>query len=50
MIPFFPVHPVLADRQWRDAFHAGNYADPIIDRYLARIKDKIAFGLTLPVE
>lgn len=40
----------LTDRQWRDAFRAANYADPIADRYLARIKEKIAFGLTLPLE
>jgi hypothetical protein len=40
----------LTDRQWRDAFRAANYADPIADRYLARIKEKIAFGLTLPRE
>jgi hypothetical protein len=37
----------LTDREWHEAFRAANYADPIADRYLARIKEKIAFGLTL---
>lgn len=40
----------LTDAQWRDAFRAGNYADPIADRYMARIKEKIADGLALRVD
>ncbi len=40
----------LTDAQWRDAFRAGNYADPITDRYIARIKEKIADGLALRVD
>ena len=40
----------LTDAQWRDAFRAGNYADPIADRYIARIKEKIADGLALRVD
>jgi hypothetical protein len=40
----------LTDAQWRDAFRAGNYADPIARRYIARIKEKIADGLALRVD
>jgi hypothetical protein len=40
----------LTDRQWRDAFRAGNYAAPRADRYIARIKEKIADGLALRVD
>ena len=40
----------LTDAQWRDAFRAGNYADSIADRYIARIKEKIADGLALRVD
>jgi hypothetical protein len=35
----------LTDKQWRDAFRAGNYADPIAERYIRRIREKIADGL-----
>lgn len=37
----------LTDQQWRDAFRAGNYAEPIAERYIRRIKQKIADGLAL---
>ena len=37
----------LSDGQWRDAFRAGGYAAPIADRYIARMKQKIAEGLAL---
>lgn len=37
----------LSDRQWRDAFRAGNYADDVAVRYVARIKQKITEGLEL---
>lgn len=40
----------LTDAQWRDAFRAGNYADATTDRYIARIKEKIADGLALRVD
>jgi len=40
----------LTDAQWRDAFRAANYADPITDRYIARINEKIADGLALRVD
>jgi hypothetical protein len=37
----------LTDQQWRDAFRAGNYADPIAERYIRRIRQKIVDGLAL---
>ena len=40
----------LTDAQWRDAFRAGNYAVPQADRYIARIREKIADGLALRVD
>ena len=40
----------LTERQWRDAFRAGNYAAPRADRYIARIQEKIADGLALRVD
>jgi hypothetical protein len=40
----------LTDQQLRDAFRAGNYADPIADRYIRRIREKIADGLVPRVE
>lgn len=38
---------LLTDEQWRDAFRAANYSDPLINRYLARIRLKIEDGLAL---
>ena len=35
----------LTDQQWQDAFRAGNYAEPIAERYIRRIREKIADGL-----
>lgn len=40
----------LTDAQWRDAFRAGNYAAPQTDRYIRRLKEKIADGLALRVD
>jgi hypothetical protein len=40
----------LTDAQWDDAFRAGNYADPVAARFIARIKEKIADGLVLRVD
>jgi hypothetical protein len=40
----------LTDKQWHDAFRAANYADPVTERYIARIKEKIADGLALRVD
>jgi hypothetical protein len=37
----------VTDRQWRDAFHAGNYSDEITARYVARIRQKVKEGLEL---
>jgi hypothetical protein len=38
----------LTDQQWHDAFRAGNYDQAIADRFIARIKAKIADGMVLP--
>jgi hypothetical protein len=40
----------LTDAQWQDAFRAGNYAPHQADRYIRRIKEKIADGLALRVD
>ena len=40
----------LTDAQLHDAFRAGNYAAPQADRYILRIKEKIADGLALRVD
>jgi hypothetical protein len=40
----------LTDTQWRDAFRAGNYTDSQADRYVKRIREKIADGLALRVD
>jgi hypothetical protein len=37
----------VTDRQWRDAFRAGNYTDEVTARYVARIRQKIKEGLDL---
>ena len=37
----------LTDAQWRDAFRAANYASSDADRFIRRIKQKIADGLAL---
>ena len=38
----------LTDRQWRDAFSAGNYDEDATARYVARIRAKAQEGLALP--
>ena len=35
----------LTDEQWRDAFRAANYTDAVRDRYLRKIREKIAQAL-----
>ena len=40
----------LTDAQLRDAFRAGNYAPPQANRYISRIREKIADGLALRVD
>ena len=37
----------LTDRQWHDAFRAGNCSDDVAARYVARIRQKITEGLEL---
>ncbi len=37
----------ITDRQWRDAFRAGNYTDDVAARYVARIRQKVKEGLEL---
>jgi hypothetical protein len=37
----------LTDAQWRAAFRGANYSDAVADRYIRRIKQKIADGLAL---
>jgi hypothetical protein len=37
----------VSDRQWADAFRAGNYSDDLARRYMARIQQKITQGLEL---
>jgi hypothetical protein len=36
----------LTDTQWRDAFRAAGYDDERTTRYIAKIKEKVAQGLT----
>jgi hypothetical protein len=38
----------LTERQWRDAFRAGNFTEDVTTRYIARIRQKIDEGLALP--
>jgi hypothetical protein len=37
----------ISNRQWHDAFRAGNFAPPVIERYIARINQKADEGLDL---
>jgi hypothetical protein len=37
----------LTDEQWRAAFRAGAYPDDVAERYIRKIKEKIAQGLAL---
>jgi len=40
----------LTDEQLRDAFRAANYTEGMTDRYLRKIREKIAQGLALQAE
>lgn len=40
----------LTDAQWRDAFRAANYAEPIAARYIRRIRQKIEDGVAVRVD
>ncbi len=37
----------LSDEQWQDAFRAGGFAPPVAERFIRRMKQKIAEGLAL---
>jgi hypothetical protein len=37
----------LTDRQFHDAFRAGNFSEDVTARYIARIRHKIKEGLDL---
>ena len=37
----------LSDAQWRDAFRAGGYPPDDAERFIRRLKQKIAEGLAL---
>lgn len=37
----------LSPRQWKDAFRAGGFSDAEADRYIRRLRDKVAEGLKL---
>jgi hypothetical protein len=37
----------LSDKQWSDAFRAGGFTKPEADRYIRRLKKKIAEGLAI---
>jgi hypothetical protein len=37
----------ISDRQWRDAFRAAGYADPEQQRFITKLKAKVAEGLAL---
>jgi hypothetical protein len=37
----------LTDRQWADAFRAGGYEPGVADRFIRRLKEKVAEGLAL---
>jgi hypothetical protein len=40
----------LTDKQWREAFRTANYTEEMTDRYLRKIREKIAQGLSLQAE
>ena len=44
----YPVRKT--DEQWRDAFRAANYTEEAASRYLRKIREKIAQGLSLKGE
>ena len=37
----------LTDQQWHDAFRAGGFDDEVANRFIRRLKQKIAEGLAL---
>jgi len=38
----------LTPEQWKDAFRAARYRDDVADRFIRKIREKVAYGLSLP--
>jgi len=38
----------LTPEQWKDAFRAARYPDDVADRFIRKLREKIAYGLSLP--
>ena len=38
----------LTPAQWKDAFRAARYPDDVADRFIRKLQEKIAYGLSLP--
>jgi hypothetical protein len=38
----------LTPEQWKDAFRAGGYEDDVADRFIRKIREKVAYGMSLP--
>jgi hypothetical protein len=38
----------LTPEQWMDAFRAARYPDDVADRFIRKLREKVAYGLSLP--
>jgi hypothetical protein len=38
----------LTAEQWKDAFRAARYPDDVSDRFIRKLREKVAYGLSLP--
>jgi len=38
----------LTPEQWKDAFRAGGYKDDVADRFIRKLQEKVAYGMSLP--
>jgi hypothetical protein len=38
----------LTPEQWKDAFRAARYEDRVADRFIRKIQEKVAYGMSLP--
>jgi hypothetical protein len=38
----------LRPEQWKDAFRAARYPDDVADRFIRKLREKVAYGLSLP--
>ena len=38
----------LTPEQWKDAFRAARYPDDVADRFIRKLREKVAYGLSLP--